>query len=386
VLRLLHTADWHLGRRFPQFPEEAQKKLSRARLDVVSRILNLARRQSVHAILCAGDVFDDPSPVQDFWEALLKLLRDQTPPPAPLFFVPGNHDPLTAESVWAPHHPFRSNLPAWVHVVDRDDFAYELTPDTMLYARPCRSKAGQNDLAMALPAREPGDTRIRIGCVHGCTFDIDGYQINFPICRDAGVLRGLNYLAIGDAHSFRDVTAGSPVPTVYPGTPEPTTFDEPNAGSVALVALFRQGLRPRVSAEPVAFWRWMDVRCRDLNELRALLTRPELERHVIRLHLDMAVSVSEENEVDRIVRELQGTDAAHARAGIILVDRSGLRLLPGSLDDFPENLPPVVKATIDRLDRIVSNSNDEGEKEIATRALSHLYKLLQTTDDEVGLS
>src|SRR4029450_1461057 len=83
VLRLLHTADWHLGRRFPLFPEEAQKKLSRARLDVVSHILNLARRQSVPAILCAGDVFDDPTPVQDFWEGLLKLLRDQTPTPAP---------------------------------------------------------------------------------------------------------------------------------------------------------------------------------------------------------------------------------------------------------------------------------------------------------------
>ena len=46
------------------------------------------------------------------------------------------------------------------------------------------------------------------------------------------------------------------------------------------------------------------MRCRDLNELRALLTRPELERHVVRLHLDMAVSVAEETDVKRIVREL----------------------------------------------------------------------------------
>lgn len=366
------------------FPEEAQKKLTRARLDVVSRVLNAARRQSVHAILCAGDIFDDPTPVQDFWEGLLKLLRDQTPPPAPLFFVPGNHDPLMAESVWASHHPFRTGLPSWVHVVDRDDFTYELTPEAVLYARPCRSKAGENDLAMALPAREAGDVRIRVGCVHGCTFDIEGYQTNFPISRDAGALRGLNYLAIGDTHSFRDVTAESSVPTVYPGTPEPTSFDEPGAGSVALVALFRHGLRPRVSPERVAFWRWIDVRCRSLSELRALLTMSELERHVVRLHLDMAVSVAEESEVERIVRELQGTDASHGRAGIILVDRSGLRLVPGSVDAFPEHLPPVVKATIDKLARIVSTCDDENQKEIATRALSHLYKLLQTTDDEVG--
>ena len=36
VLKILHTADWHLGRRFPSFPEEAQKKLSRARMDVIA--------------------------------------------------------------------------------------------------------------------------------------------------------------------------------------------------------------------------------------------------------------------------------------------------------------------------------------------------------------
>src|SRR5882757_4160142 len=128
---------------------------------------------------------------------------------------------------------------------------YELAPNAVLYARPCRSKAGESDLAMALPAREPGDERLRIGCVHGSTFDIEGWQTNFPIRRDAGVQRGLDYLAIGDVHSFRDVTASLPVPTVYPGAPEATSFDERDAGNVALVALFRHGSRPRVEAERV---------------------------------------------------------------------------------------------------------------------------------------
>ena len=159
---------------------------------------------------CArGDLFDDPNPAPDFWEGLAKTLRDRTDPQRPVFLIPGNHDPLTPESVWAPSHPFRKELPIWVHVVDRDDFTYDLARDAVLYARPCRSRAGENDLAMALPARELGDTRVRIGCVHGSTFDMDGYQTNFPICRDAGVRRGLDYLAIGDTHSFRDVTETS---------------------------------------------------------------------------------------------------------------------------------------------------------------------------------
>src|SRR5437773_10374969 len=75
VLRLLHTADWHLGRRFPSFSEEGQKKLSRARMDVVGRILDVARRNSVNAVLCAGDIFDDPDPIPDFWEGLAKTFQ-----------------------------------------------------------------------------------------------------------------------------------------------------------------------------------------------------------------------------------------------------------------------------------------------------------------------
>jgi DNA repair exonuclease SbcCD nuclease subunit len=384
VLRLLHTADWHLGRRFPSFPDEGQKKLSRARMDVISRILDVARRNAVNAVLCVGDIFDDSDPAPDFWEGLARTFRNHPGPHPPVFLIPGNHDPLTTESVWAPGHAFRARLPEWVHVVDRDDFMYELGPNAVIYARPCRSKAGENDLAMALPPRAPGDDRLRIGCVHGSTFDIEGHQTNFPIRRDAGVQRGLDYLAIGDTHSFRDVTENLSVPTVYPGAPEPTSFDDPGAGRVALVALFRRGLRPRVDAEPVAFWRWIDVRCHNLNELRNLLTTPDLDRHVVRLHLDLTVSLAEESEVERILRDLQGTDATHGRVGVLMVNRAGMRLQVSAGDAFPEDLPPVLKDTVARLDRLIAQAVDESEKARATRALAHLYRLLQSHDVNGG--
>ena len=100
-------------------------------MEVVDRILDVGRRNGVNAVLCAGDLFDDPTPVEDFWEGLARRLRDHPGPHVPVFLVPGNHDPLTTESVWAPTHPFRSRLPNWVHVVDRDDFSFELTPDAI---------------------------------------------------------------------------------------------------------------------------------------------------------------------------------------------------------------------------------------------------------------
>src|ERR1700739_1533526 len=94
VLRLLHTADWHLGRRFLSFPEEAQKKLSRARMDVVPRILDVARRNAVNAVLCVGDIFDDPEPAPDFWEGLATTFQMHAGQHPPLFLVTVNPDPI----------------------------------------------------------------------------------------------------------------------------------------------------------------------------------------------------------------------------------------------------------------------------------------------------
>src|SRR5439155_15447573 len=134
------------------------------------------------------------------------------------------------------------------------------------------------------------------------------------------------------------------------------------AGNVALVALFRRGRRPLVEAEPVAFWRWIDVQCRDMNELRSVLTTPDLNRCVVRLHLNMTVSLSEESEVERILRDLRGTDATHGRVGVLLEDLENLRLQVGSGNAFPEDLPAVLKDTVERLDRLVAEAMDESEK------------------------
>src|SRR5258708_15681902 len=153
VLRLVHTADWHLGRRFPSFPEEAQKKLSRARMEVVDKILDVARRQRADAVVCAGDVFDEPAPSQDFWEGLLRVFQGRDNDQAPVFLLPGNHDPLTPESVWAPGHPFRRALPRWVHVVDRDHLEYELSPEAVMDARPCPAQAGGSEPPTGAPGR-----------------------------------------------------------------------------------------------------------------------------------------------------------------------------------------------------------------------------------------
>jgi DNA repair exonuclease SbcCD nuclease subunit len=367
ALRVLHTADWHLGKDFRAFAEADRTKLRRARLEAVKAILSLAEHEAVDAVLCAGDLFDDKAPEADWWRGLAELFVQRAWRDRPVVLLPGNHDPLTEGSVYAPSHPFRAALPGWVHVVDRDDFALPLGDEAVVLARPCRRQSGQDDSALALPSREPGDERIRIGLVHGSTFDQPGAQNNFPIARDAAVQRGLDYLAIGDTHGWHPYGPEA-APTVYPGTPEQTTFGERDTGNVALV-LFRRRRPPRIRQVRVAQWTWREAVVTELGELQALREQ-DLARTVLLLRLELRVTPEEMEVVEAVLRELQGTDAMHGRAGVLQLDRSGLILETRDIEAVFAELPAVLQAAARALREV------EAERpEVAQRALYHLYKL-----------
>ena len=110
-------------------------------------------------------------------------------------------------------------------------------------------------------------------------------------------------------------------------------------------------------------------------ELRALATEPNLRKTVLRLSLDMAVPMAEYDEAERIVSELGGSMAATPRAGVLLVDRGGLRLAAATPAEFGTELPPVLLAAAHRLqDRAGS------DPELVERALHHLYRLVRQPD------
>lgn len=373
ALKVLHTADWHLGKPFVGFDEADRPKLTRARLDVIDRILNVAEHNTVHAVLCAGDLFDGPHPEPMWWKGLAEKLAKRGWKGRPVVLLPGNHDPLTDSSVYHPSHEFRRALPDWVHVVDREDFELVLGEQAILVARPCRSQSGQEDNALALPERADGDERIRIGMVHGSTFDMRGYQTNFPIEKDAAALRGLDYLAVGDTHAWRIYPPDSS-PTVYPSTPEQTTFGETDTGNVALVFFARHGRSARIRRERVAHWAWRAETITDIEALRAIRKDPELRRTVMRLTLRMRATAAEYEEAERILDELKGTPAQHGSVGVLQLERDGLELDTRDIERSFEGLPPVLVATARRL-----KEQEATHPEVVQRALYHLYRLSRST-------
>ena len=369
AFRLLHTADWHLGKRFPSFEDAAQTKLRRARLDVLNDVFATATRSIVDAVLCAGDLFDEPLPAPDWWRGLLDVLGKLPPDFPPVFLLPGNHDPFLTESVWAPGHEFRRGLPRFVRVIDREDFREEIKPGLVLYAVPCLSKAGASDPVEKIPMRAQGDDAVRVGLVHGTTFDLATCEMDFPIRAGSARARGLDYLAIGDTHGYRLVQEEPPV--VYPGAPEPTAFDEVDPGHVVVVSFSRTRGRPLLRKILVSRWRWRDETIRDLPRLRALAAE-DLHSTVLRISFDIEVDLRERDDIEGILEDLAGNEAKHGRAGVLDADRAGIRIRTTSVTAaFPPNLSPILLTTVAKLQELASGIDPDA----ARRARLALYKL-----------
>ena len=97
AIRILHTADWQLGKPFAGLSGDTGALLRAARFDAVRTIARLAREHEVDAVLVAGDVFDDNYVERATVAKALAAMREFD---GPWLLLPGNHDPALAASVW----------------------------------------------------------------------------------------------------------------------------------------------------------------------------------------------------------------------------------------------------------------------------------------------
>lgn len=107
-LRIVHTADLHLGTAFAAVPEQAAG-LRQEQLEMLHALTVLCKQQKAHILLIAGDLFDQPHPPA----ALVRQVQDllSVIPETRIFIAAGNHDPADPDSPW-----LCSVWPANVHV------------------------------------------------------------------------------------------------------------------------------------------------------------------------------------------------------------------------------------------------------------------------------
>ncbi len=97
-MKILHTADWHLGKKLGDFPRLEEQK------QVLDELCQIADDQSVDVVLIAGDLFDIPLPSNDANQLFLKTLQRLSKNGSrPVVAIAGNHDSaqyIANFSVW----------------------------------------------------------------------------------------------------------------------------------------------------------------------------------------------------------------------------------------------------------------------------------------------
>ncbi len=231
MIRILHTADWHIDAPLRDFTGQQRRQLRTAMLELPGKIADIAAREGCDLCLIAGDVFDG-SYTREGYEAVFYALERMQ---IPVFIAPGNHDPYREGSPWT-----AEVWPENVYLFHTNDItAYQVEDlECVVY--------GAAFTSMDCPALLEGfqadcAERYALMVLHGDpTNAASPYN---PIT--AGQVReaGLDYVALGHIHAPGRFGAGASM-CAWPGCPMGHGFDETGTKGV-LVAEVEEGVNIR---------------------------------------------------------------------------------------------------------------------------------------------
>ena len=294
-VRFIHTSDLQLGMR-RWFLGDEQTRFDSARLDAVTALGMLATANRAEFIVAAGDVFEDNSLSERVIGRVLERFAEL---PVPVYLLPGNHDPLVADSIF-----WRAGDIDNVTVLGSTD-PVTVREGVEVVGVPWRSKSPSGDLvAAALKPLAPFDgTRIMVA--HGQPESYSGDQMaglfDLEVVNQALADHRIDYLALGDTHST--MTIGSSGKVWFSGAPEVTDFAEPGGGGEfdsgnALVVTIADH-EVTVDKHPVGTWTFQAlseslVSAEDVEAfLEKLRTWPNKDRTVIKYALSGTLNLTD---------------------------------------------------------------------------------------------
>ena len=294
-MRILHTSDWHLGKRLDDFSRLDEQR------EVLNEIIEIANEQDVDAVLIAGDLFDTYNPpteaVDLFYRSLKRLTNNGS---RPVIAIAGNHDspdriespdPLARECgivfIGYPNTVVPSfELESGFKVLKSAEGFVELQlprcnePLRILhtaYANEFRMKTylgSENneqqlrDMLATKWQNQVADYCDSLGCnllVSHLFFIKEGADLpeepedEKPILHVGGaqaifsgnVPGGLHYVALGHLHR-KQIVDSAPCPIVYSGSPLSYSFAEANQSKYVMIVDMEVGGNVAVKEIPLA--------------------------------------------------------------------------------------------------------------------------------------
>jgi DNA repair protein SbcD/Mre11 len=252
MLRLLHTADVHLGARHTDLGERAA--VLRERQFTAFRVtVDLAIVEAVDLVLIAGDLFDSNTQPRRSVERVAAELGRLAKASIRTVIIPGTHDVYDGSSIYRSYDlaAMARTSAEWIAVLTPEQPNVWLPSlDAVVHGRVFSTKRGPKSPLDGFDARTDRRATWRIGMVHGALAIPGKTDTDGIVFSEEEIARtGLDYLALGHWHSAIEGRAGN-VSYAYSGAPEPVAIDQDGAGQVLIVTLDDRGGRHQVSIEP----------------------------------------------------------------------------------------------------------------------------------------
>lgn len=224
MIKILHSADWHLDAPMSGHNDAQRERLRRESRRIPEKIVKLCKTERCDLLLLAGDIFDGPA-TRDTVTAVRSALAGLD---IPVVIAPGNHDFCRSDSPWV-----TEQWPSNVHIFTKPTVEALPIPelDCVIY--------GAGYTAMDCPGLlkgfcAQGDARWHIGLLHA-----DPTSVASPYCpvtKNQVQESGLHYLALGHIHKGGSFRAGE-VLCAWPGCPMGHGYDELGSKGVILATL-----------------------------------------------------------------------------------------------------------------------------------------------------
>jgi exonuclease SbcD len=288
--RLLHMADVHLGARHDDLGPAAAAQRER-QFAAFHRAVELAIAEKVDVVLICGDLFDSNGQPRRSVERAGTELSRLVDRRIPVVIIPGTHDCYEPSSIYRAFdlpemsgaQPDSNQVVVLTDTRPRVDFPeLDLTIRGVVFPT---KRAPGSPLAGFATADDRKPLAYQVGMIHGSLAIPGKFDQDEVLFTEAEVAAsGLDYLALGHWHSFREGRAGKTT-WAYSGAPEPVALDQDGAGQVLLVNLEKRDGATQVTVE----------------------ARPVGRTKFEKLELD-AAAITSQSELERTLRERASAD------------------------------------------------------------------------------
>lgn len=362
MIKILHVADVHLGRRFRDHPE-ASETLSNARFETLERVVTTANEKNADILAIAGDLFERTSVKAQDVQRAVRTLNGFTG--KAVLVLPGNHDFITDDSdLWsrfqreAEEHVFVLGKAA---VLDLRD--YDL--NAVVYPCPCNAKHSENNMTGWVEGTEKDPSLVHIGLAHGSIEGVspDFDQRYYPMTQRELTDAGVDIWLLGHTHITWPENPGPRDIIFNPGTPEPDGFDCRHEGRAFFITVDKD---KKLQVEKLSTGKYLFVKQNEILEneqdMVKLLNSVRENSNVV-LYLQVSGHLEPEvfNEWKSFINRIR-----ESVLELKLDDSSLLQRVTGKQikKEFPEGSFP---------HRLLSQLHEENDEE----ALQMAYQLIQ---------